>query len=186
MVSQSDTIFNAHGEDPCLVQPSALCEEILADAQARAEALAEGKGTAPSTPSPTLNSELDGGFPVGLTVLHGAPGVGKTAFALQCACVAGCPVLFITTELPPLCCCCASRRASAVCTGRNCAGCAGTTLNPCCARRWKASPGCFSPTSRATCRRKSFLSGEIYTGSHGRYGHTVGTGIPTPRATVYW
>lgn len=97
MIAQSEGAFN----DSALVKPIDLCEELLADADARAQAIAEGRGTAPATPSRALNEELDGGFPVGLTVLHGAPGVGKTAFALQSACEAGCPALFVTTELPP-------------------------------------------------------------------------------------
>lgn len=100
MVSQNESGFNPQTE-PGFIKPLDLCEELLADADARAQAIAEGRGTAPATPSRALNEELDGGFPVGLTVLHGAPGVGKTAFALQCACEAGCPALFVTTELPP-------------------------------------------------------------------------------------
>lgn len=98
MIAENASVFNG---DSALVKPSDLLDELLQDADARAQAYAEGRGTAPATPSRTLNEELDGGFPVGLTVLHGAPGVGKTAFALQCACEAGCPALFVSTELTP-------------------------------------------------------------------------------------
>lgn len=98
MVAENDSVFNG---ESALVTPSDLVDDLLQDADAQAQAYAEGRGTAPATPSPLLSAELDGGFPVGLTVLHGAPGVGKTAFALQCACEAGCPALFVTTEIPP-------------------------------------------------------------------------------------
>lgn len=101
MVYQNEPESNLRGYDSALVSPASLREEILQDASLRDEAFTRGRATAPTTPIASLNQELDAGLPVGLTVLHGAPGVGKTAFALQCACDAGCPALYVTTELPP-------------------------------------------------------------------------------------
>lgn len=47
--------------------------------------------------------ELIGGIlQPGLHAVHGGPGVGKTAFALQVAAECGCPALFVTCEMAPL------------------------------------------------------------------------------------
>jgi predicted ATP-dependent serine protease len=75
-------------------------DDLLAPCERRAQLSKQGKPVAPRLPSRRLNEILGGGLPVGLTVLHGAPGAGKSAFALQCACECGCPALIISAELP--------------------------------------------------------------------------------------
>jgi replicative DNA helicase len=49
-----------------------------------------------------LDEAVGGALEPGLHVLHGGPGVGKTAFALQVAAVCGFPALYVTTEMRPV------------------------------------------------------------------------------------
>jgi replicative DNA helicase len=51
---------------------------------------------------PTLDAELSGAFMPGLHVIHGGPGTGKTAWALQVAATCGTPALFVSCEITPL------------------------------------------------------------------------------------
>ena len=46
--------------------------------------------------------EVTEGIPIGIITLHGAPGVGKTSFALTVAAQCHAPVLYLTTEMAPL------------------------------------------------------------------------------------
>ena len=77
-----------------------LVNDLLAQCDKRARLSAEGKPVAPQLPTGKLNDILSGGLAIGLTVLHGAPGAGKSAFAWQTACECGCPALVVTAELP--------------------------------------------------------------------------------------
>jgi replicative DNA helicase len=49
-----------------------------------------------------LDRELGGVLEPGLHVVHGTPGVGKTAFALQVAATCGTPCLYVTCEMRPV------------------------------------------------------------------------------------
>lgn len=74
----------------------------LADAEAAYEAAQAGRPRGPLSGLPWLDRELGGCFAPGLHVLHGEPGTGKTALALQIAASAACPALFVTTEMGPV------------------------------------------------------------------------------------
>ncbi len=88
---------------PRLTRLADLLEDGLADATARHDAYANGTPLGPKVGlSDRLGRELCGALPVGLTVLHGPPGLAKTALANQLAAEAGCPALIVTCEMAPL------------------------------------------------------------------------------------
>lgn len=87
---------------PRLVKLSGLLEEWEADAEAAHLARVAGTPPGPVTGLPTLDRELGGCLHPGVNILHGTPGVGKTAFALQVATRCSCPALFVTCEMAPL------------------------------------------------------------------------------------
>jgi replicative DNA helicase len=75
--------------------------DFRADAEAANAARVSGKPRGPLSGFAALDRELGGAFAVGVHVLHGTPGAGKTAFALQVAASARCPALFVTCEMAP-------------------------------------------------------------------------------------
>ena len=79
-----------------------LLEAWAADAQAAHEANLSGTPRGPITGLEKLDRNLGGHLAPGLHILHGEPGTGKTAFALQAAATCGQPALFVTTEMGPL------------------------------------------------------------------------------------
>jgi replicative DNA helicase len=85
-----------------LLPLSDLLEVWAADAQAAAAAHAAGIPRGPVTGLAALDRELGGNLAPGLHILHGEPGTGKTAFALQVAATCGTPAVFVTTEMGPL------------------------------------------------------------------------------------
>lgn len=88
---------------PRVTRLADLLDEGLTQATAAYEARRDGAALGPAIAcSPKLATELCGALPVGLTVLHGPPGSGKSAFAAQLAAEAGCPALIATFEMPPL------------------------------------------------------------------------------------
>jgi replicative DNA helicase len=87
---------------PRLVRPADLLEEWEADATAAHQARVTGQPRGPVTGLEALDQELGGYLPPGLHVVHGGPGIGKTAFALQVATSCGCPALYLTCEMGPL------------------------------------------------------------------------------------
>jgi len=84
------------------LQLSSLLAEWDADAAARHEAKTTGKPLGPIMGLPKLDAVLGGALLPGLHHLHGIPGVGKTALALQIAAGCGCPSLYVTAEMPAL------------------------------------------------------------------------------------
>lgn len=63
-------------------------------------ALKSGKVRGPQLPfAPQLSATMGGFLSVGTHYLHGAPNVGKTAFANQIAACCGCPALIVSTEM---------------------------------------------------------------------------------------
>lgn len=79
-----------------------LVEDLLRDADDRARRRAEGLPPGPVTALAPLDRALGGHLVVGLHVLHGDPGAGKTALALQVAATCGAPALYVTAEMPAL------------------------------------------------------------------------------------
>lgn len=73
----------------------------LADAEAAHAARATGKPRGPVTNFARLDKELGGAFAPGIHAIHGDPGAGKTAFALQIAAECRFPALYVTAEMSP-------------------------------------------------------------------------------------
>ena len=87
---------------PRLVRPRDLLPEWQTEAEAACEARRSGKPRGPITGLPTVDRELGGYVPPGLTIVHAAPGVGKTAMGLQIAAACSSPALYVTCEMATL------------------------------------------------------------------------------------
>ena len=87
---------------PRLTRLSNLLGQWDADADARHEAKQSGHALGPVVGLPSLDAALGGALQTGLHIVHGVPGVGKTAFALHVAVSCGCPVLYLTAEMSSL------------------------------------------------------------------------------------
>lgn len=66
------------------------------------EARRSGQARGPVSGFAALDHELGGCFAPGLHIVHGQPGAGKSAFALQIAALCGTPALFVSCEMAPL------------------------------------------------------------------------------------
>lgn len=85
-----------------LIKLSNLLTDLEQDATTRHEAREAGIPLGAISGFPKIDRELNGAFAPGLHVLHGAPGTGKSALALQIAGSCGCPCLYLTAEMAPL------------------------------------------------------------------------------------
>jgi replicative DNA helicase len=88
-------------DTPRLIPLADVLQLALADNEAAHAAVLAGRPRGAVSGLPWLDRELGGSFTPGLHVLHGEPGTGKTALALQIAASAACPALFVTTEMGP-------------------------------------------------------------------------------------
>jgi len=79
-----------------------LLDQLRADAEARYDAKKAGRVRGPITDLPSLDLIIGGAFEPGVCILHGQPGTGKTALALQIATKCRCPALFVSVEVSPL------------------------------------------------------------------------------------
>jgi replicative DNA helicase len=75
--------------------------DLRRDADAANVARISGIPRGPVSGFKGLDRELGGAFAPGIHVLHGTPGAGKTAFALQVAAQCQCPALFVSCEMAP-------------------------------------------------------------------------------------
>jgi replicative DNA helicase len=82
-----------------LLRLADLLGEWEAEAVAAHEALRTGQPRGAVTGLPRLDQELGGALAHGLHVVHGGPGVGKTALALQIAASCRCPAIYVTCEM---------------------------------------------------------------------------------------
>lgn len=83
-----------------------LLADLLGEWQNEAEAAHEARTTqtlrGPVTGFKKLDEDLGGCLSPGLHIVHGQPGTGKTAFALQVAAQCGFSCLYVTCEMAPL------------------------------------------------------------------------------------
>ena len=87
---------------PRLTRLGDLLEDWSADAEAAHQARVAGVPRGPTTNLDNLDRELGGALADGVHIVHGGPGIGKTAFVLQVAAECGCSALFVTCEMAPL------------------------------------------------------------------------------------
>ena len=66
------------------------------------EAYTTGQPRGPVTGLPKLDAQHGGFMAPGYHLIHGKPGSGKTALALQIAATCGCPALYVTCEMSPM------------------------------------------------------------------------------------
>lgn len=85
-----------------LLPLSDLLNAWAVDAEAAQAARLSGVPRGPVTGLTKLDRELGGYLAPGLHVLHGEPGTGKSAVALQVAALCRFPALYVTTEMGPL------------------------------------------------------------------------------------
>ena len=93
---------------PALAERARLCllsdllDEWGNEAQAAFDARQNQQLRGPITGFKKLDDDLGGCLSQGLHIVHGQPGTGKTAFALQVAAQCGFPCLYVTCEMAPL------------------------------------------------------------------------------------
>ena len=84
---------------PHLTRFGDLLDEWKADAEAAHDAHTTGSRRGPVTGFATLDRELGHALQPGLHFIHGGPGVGKTALALQIAATCGTPALYVSADM---------------------------------------------------------------------------------------
>ena len=89
-------------QEPRLARLGDLLGDWAADAEAAHRAHTTGQPRGPVTGQPKLDRELGGALSPGVHILHGGPGAGKTAFALQTAATCGSPAVYVTAEMAVL------------------------------------------------------------------------------------
>ncbi len=78
---------------------SQLRGELKAAEAASRALIAAGKKPGPGTGFPKLDNQINGFLSPGIHTLLAAPGIGKTALALQFAAQPGCPAVYVTSEM---------------------------------------------------------------------------------------
>jgi replicative DNA helicase len=85
---------------PELFKLSSMIDSLIEDSNAINEAVKSGNRRGIMTGLGELDDVMGGFFAPGLHVVQGAPGCGKTAFALQIAADCHFPALYISAEMP--------------------------------------------------------------------------------------
>ncbi len=98
----ADTLPRSSASAPRLHLLGGLLADLEADAQRRHDAKQSGAALGAVSGFLSLDERLGGSWAIGTHALHGSPGVGKTAFALQVAACCGCPALFVSCEMLPV------------------------------------------------------------------------------------
>lgn len=99
MTEVQDPVNNPPATLAPLLPLAGIVDDLAADAATRRQAKIENRPLGPVTGFPRLDSMLSGSLMPGLHILHGSPGVGKSALALGVACHAQVPALFVSGEL---------------------------------------------------------------------------------------
>ena len=79
-----------------------LLGDLEADAERAHQQRCTGRMGGPGTGLAPIDTALGGYLAEGLHILHGQPGTGKTALALQIAATCGAPALLVTAEMRPV------------------------------------------------------------------------------------
>jgi replicative DNA helicase len=87
---------------PRLYRLGDLLQDFQEEATAAHAAKVSGHARGPISRFLALDDAIGGAFAPGLHMLHGGPGTGKTALALQIAATCGFPALFVSCEMAPL------------------------------------------------------------------------------------
>jgi len=85
-----------------VIDPERQIELFVSEVQIVQEAVRRGVPLGPSTGFGGLDLVLGGYVAPGLYIVHGQPGVGKTALAAQISASGGVPALYLTTEMTVL------------------------------------------------------------------------------------
>lgn len=95
-------VENTQAGSPCvLYRLGDLRDKLYEDAQLRHDTRTVGRPIGVTTGLSSVDRVIHYMEP-GLHVLHGGPGSGKTAFALQIACECGFPALYVSCEMLPI------------------------------------------------------------------------------------
>lgn len=100
--AQNGSTPTAPAQRPRLCLLSDLLDEWQSEAEAAHEARVSQTLRGPITGFKKLDEDLGGCLSPGLHIVHGQPGTGKTAWALQVAAQCGFPCLYVTCEMAPL------------------------------------------------------------------------------------
>src|SRR5690242_18354845 len=84
---------------PRLARLGDLLADFEAESRLAHEAYTSGRPQGPVSGFQKLDAELGGRFQSGVHVIHGGPGVGKTAFLLQLGASNPFPCLLVTCEM---------------------------------------------------------------------------------------
>lgn len=87
--------------EPRLLYLRQIVETVRLDAQQRHQARKEGRVLGPVTGFASLDAQIGEILHPGIYIVHGSPGVGKSALALQIAASCGCPAVYVTCEMMP-------------------------------------------------------------------------------------
>ena len=85
--------------DSKLMDIRAMQPRAIEAAKWRTYCQREGIPLGPSTGFKAIDEMLDGYMAPGMHILHGSPGVGKSALALAMAVECGCPAIYVSAEL---------------------------------------------------------------------------------------
>lgn len=101
-VAPRSRLDHASPERPRLCLMADLLDDLREDAAVAHAAKLDGVTRGPVTGFKKLDADLGGCLPVGLNIVHGQPGAGKSAFALQVAAMCEFPAIYVTCEMAPL------------------------------------------------------------------------------------
>jgi replicative DNA helicase len=94
-----DSKASAKVPEPQLLSCASLIDAVTAQAQAAYEARQSGEPRGPQTGFKKLDRAMNGALPIGVSIVLGNTGAGKTALCVQIAATCRFPALFVSTEM---------------------------------------------------------------------------------------